>query len=192
MKTKDIRDSDMKGIDHRKLPTGSVVSSPVKGDFLAVPLFGWIAQRADEEKTPLVMLAVLLLRSTEDPTPRGTLQIELPVMPETELATLAALERFGWDGRVWPVDDGWPTGSEVDEENILALMEQAALRATMTFPSDKIGALTVSIQRAKGPFLMPPLPEPEGNVDPVKLEKFRTLSANPRLFFNPIKPAVAT
>lgn len=192
MKTKDIRDPDMKGIDHRKLPTGNVISNPVKGDFLALPLFGWIAQRADEEKTPLVMLAVLLLRSIENPTPRGTLQIELPVMPETELATLAALERFGWDGRVWPVDDGWPTGSEADEANILALMEQATLRATMTFPSDKVGAQTVSVQRAKGPFLMPPLPEPEAPPDPVKLEKFRTLCANPRLFFNPIKPAVAT
>jgi hypothetical protein len=192
MRTKDIRDPDMKGLDHRTLPTGNVISNPVKGDFLALPLFGWIAQRADENKTPLVMLAVLLLRSIENPTPRGTLQIELPVLPETELATLATLERFGWDGRVWPVDDGWPTGSEADEANILALMEQATLRATMTFPSDKAGAQTVSVQRAKGPFLMPPLPEPEGDVDPVKLEKFRTLCANPRIFFNPLKPAVAT
>lgn len=190
MKTKDIRDPDMKGIDHRTLPTGNIISSPVKGEFLALPLFGWVAKRAQTE-TPLVMLAVLLIRSLEDPVPRATLQIELPILPETEKATLAALERFGWDGRVWPVDDGWPTGSEADEANILALMEQATLRATMTFPSDKAGAQAVSVQRAKGPFLMPPLPEPEGDVDPVKLEKLRLLCANPRIFFNPIKPAEA-
>lgn len=192
MSTKDIRDDETKGIDHRKLPVGQVISNPVKGDFLALPLFGWVAKRAQTE-TPLVMVVVLLMRSVEDPRPRGTLQIEMPVIEgETELPTLAALERFGWDGRVWPIDDGWPTGSEADEENITSLMEQAKLRATMTFPPGEEGvqAQTVSVQRAQGPFLMPPLDAPEGEVDPLKLQRLRQLCENPRVFINPLKPAV--
>lgn len=187
---KQHRTEDTKGHDHRKLPVGTILSNPIKGDFLALPLFGWVAKRAKVE-TPLVMLVTMLIRSAEDPHPKGTLQIELPVVEETELATVAALERFGWDGRVWPVDDGWPTGSTNDEEQILALMEQAKLRATMTFPSGENGvsAQSVSVQRAKGPFLMPPLPTAK-DVDPKKLQRLRELCENPRIFVNPIKPAV--
>lgn len=191
MKQKDIRNDETKGVDHRKLPVGTVVSNPIKGDFLALPLFGWVAQRAQTD-TPLVMVVVLLMRSLEDPRPRGTLSIELPVFEDTEKATVAALERFGWDGRVWPVDDGWPTGSAADEEQITALMEQAHLRATMTFPPSDSGvqAQSVSVQRSQGPFLMPPLPEPEGEVDESKLLRLRQLCENPRIFINPMGPAV--
>ena len=187
---KDIRDDDTKGIDHRKLPVGTVMSNPIKGDFLALPLFGWVAKRAKVE-TPLVMIVVLLMRSLEDPKPRGTLQIELPIVEETEKATLAALERFGWDGRVWPVDPGWPTGSDTDEGLIMTLMEQANLRATLTFPSGPQGAQAqaVSVQRSQGPFLMPPLPEPEKEVDAAKLLRLRQLCENPRIFTQPIGPA---
>jgi len=190
MKHKDIRNAELKGHDHRKLPVGNVRSAPVKGDFLALPLFGWVATR-DKTETPLVMLVALLMRAADDPKPRGTLQIELPIFEETELPTLACLERFGWDGRVWPVDEGWPTGFKDDEEQILALMESAQLRATLTFPSgDKgVAVQAVSVQRAKGPFLMPPLPEPEGEPDPVKLLKLRQLCENPRIFINPMGPA---
>jgi hypothetical protein len=190
MKHKDIREAELKGHDHRKLPVGSVISSPVKGDFLALPLFGWVAKRAQTE-TSLVMLVTLLMRSLEDPSPRGTLQVELPIWDETELATLAALERFGWDGRVWPIDDGWPSGSKEDEDQLTSLMESATLRATFTFHSPTgIAAQSVSIQRAKGPFLMPPLPEPEGEPDQAKLLKLRQLCANPSIFTNPLKPAI--
>lgn len=188
---KDIRNDETKGEDHRKLPVGTVLSNPIRGDFLALPLFGWVAQRAKVE-TPLVMLVTLLIRSLEDPRPRGSLQIELPVETETELATLAALERFGWDGRVWPVDDGWPTGSEADEEQVTTLMAQSKiLRATMTFPpgANGICAQPVSVQRSQGPFLMPPLPEYTGEVNQAKLTRLRQLCENPRIFVDPIKPA---
>ena len=188
---KDLRDPDTKGLDHRTLPTGEVISNPLKGDFLALPLFGWVGKR-EKVDTPLVLLVVLLMRSAEDPIPRGTLRIELPVIPETELATLAALERFGWDGRVWPVDEGWPTGSEDDEGNILTLMEQAAVRATLTFPpkpDQGVAVQPVTVTRSRGPFLMPALPAPEGEPDPVKLIRFRQLCENPRVFFQPVKPA---
>lgn len=177
---------------HHKLPTGEVVSDPIKGDFLAIPLFGWVSLR-NKTDTPLVMLTVLLIRSLEDPQPRGTLRIELPVFEDTEAATVAALERFGWDGRVWPVDDGWPAGSEDDETQLLSLMDSAGLRATMTFPPGEEGiqAQPVSVQRARGPFLMPPLPEPAKPPSTVLIEKLQQLCANPKLFHRPMKPAQA-
>lgn len=166
--------------NHRDLPVGRLLSEPTKGDFLALPLFGWIASRRGTG-TPLVMLTVLLIRSLEDPSPRGTLQIELPVYEASELATLAALERFGWDGRVWPLDDGWPSSDSVEEANIRSLMEQAKLKSTLTFPPGEKGVSLqpVTVSRARGDFLMPPLPAPEGEPDPVKLARLRALCADP-------------
>lgn len=172
-----------KDTDHRKLPVGQILSEPVKGDFLCLPLFGWIAVR-EKTETPLVMLVMMLLPSLEDPTPRGTLQLELPIFEDTELAVLAALNRFGWDGRVWPRDEGWPPEGSSDEENLRALLEQAELSNTLVFPSADEGVMaqSVSVQRARGPFLMPPLPKPEGEPDPWKLEQLRELCTNPTLF----------
>jgi hypothetical protein len=168
---------------HRKLPVGQIVSQPVKGDFLTLPLLGWVSVRAKTE-TPLVMLALVLFKSVEDPSPRGTLNIELPVLPETEMATVAALERYGWDGRVWPGDDGWPTGSEQDEANMKAMLDAASLKATLVFPAGDAGnpAQSVSVQRARGPFLMPPLPTPETDPSVHLVERLREICKSPGMF----------
>lgn len=179
------RAAESKGLDHRKLPVGKLVSPPIKGKFIALPLFGWVALR-EKVDTPLVMLVCLLMPSATAPEPKGTLQIELPVVEETEMATVAALERFGWDGRVWPGDDGWPDGSEEDEANIRSLLEQAGLAATMIFPSGDEGtaAQTVSVEAPKGPFIMPPLPEPETPPDPHLVERLRSICQEPAVFYH--------
>lgn len=184
------RPDEAKGVPHHELPVGRMVSAPLKGKFMSLPLFGWVAKR-DKTDTPLVMLVVVLIRSGEDPKPRGTLQIELPVFDHTATATVAALERYGWDGRIYPVDEGWPAGHDDEETQILDLMETAGLRATFVFPPGEQGASAqeVNVERAAGPFLMPPLPEAE-SVDPKKLERLQQLCENPRVFFRPIKPAV--
>ena len=182
--------------NHRKLPVGTVVDQaspePVRGEYLALPLFGWVSIRQKTED-PLVMLILLLIRSVEDPSPRATLQIELPVFDETINDTLAALDRFGWDGRVYPIDDGWPDGDPDQLEQITGLMEQANLRATLTFPpgDQGISVQPVKIERAKGPFLMPPLPKTDDEPEPTKLAKLKLLCENPRQFYNPTKPATA-
>lgn len=170
---------------HLKLPVGKVISEPVRGDFLTIPLFGWVSLRL-KTNTPLVMLTTLLIRSPEDPKPCGSLQIELPVFDDTELCTLGVLERYGWDGRVWPTDPGWP--EEVsDEASVLRmLIESAGLKATLTFPPSGLGVATqtVTVGRARGPFLMPPLPTPENPPDEAKLEKLRWLCANPTMLLS--------
>jgi len=179
------RPEESKGIDHLKLPVGKIISEPVKGKFLTLPLFGWVGIR-EKTNTPLVMLVVMLFRSVEDPVPKGTLQLELPVMEDTELAVLATLERFGWDGRIWPEQEGWPPPESDDEANLLALLEQSGnLKNTLTFPPGEEGAaaLEVDVQRARGPFLMPPLPEPEGEPDEFKLTRLRELCTHPVIFY---------
>ncbi len=174
------------GIDHHKLPVGTVLSNPIKGDFLTLPLFGWVAVR-QKTGTPLVMLTVLLLRSGEDTQPRGSMSLELPIFDDTLNATVATLERFGWDGRVWPDDEGWPTSEgepSADEQQMMALLEQAQLRVSLTFPpgDQGVGALPISVQRATGPFLMPPLPTPEAPPDPEKVKKLLYLCNHPTIF----------
>lgn len=181
------RSPEAKGIDHKKLPVGEVIDKPVaKGRYLALPLFGYVALR-DKVNTPLVMVTCLLMPGPAAPDPRGAIKIELPVIEETEMATVACLERFGWDGRVWPGEPGWPEDTD-DEENIRALLEQAGLAATMVFPSGDKGTKTqtVEVQRAKGPFLMPPLPKPNEDPDPHKVERLRELCRDSTIFYRPM------
>lgn len=189
------RPDTARGIDHNRLPTGTVLSDPIKGDFSALPLFGYVSKR-DKTNTPLVMLTFLLLRDDgqgqNNFRPKGSLSIEFPVYPETEDAIVYMLDRLGWDGRVWPNDDGWPTGDPDHEATLISLMESARLRATMTFPPTETGAVSmpVSVQRARGPFLMPPLADPDGPVDAVKKEKLRALCENHKVFHRPQKPLI--
>lgn len=185
-----------RGIDHNRLPTGTVAGVPIRGTFAALPLFGYVSLR-NRTNIPLVMLTVLLLKGDEEGgeaslRPRGTLNIEFPIYPETMDATVNMLDKLGWDGRVWPNDEGWPTGDATVEPEVIALMESAKLRATMTFPPSPQGNATmpVNVERAQGPFLMPPLTEPEGPVNAEKKDKLRLLCENPRLFHRPVRPLI--
>lgn len=169
-----------------RLPVGQIVSAPAKGDFLALPLFGWVSVRPSG--IPLIIVASLLMRSLTNMKARATFKLELPIYPETEVATLAVLERFGWDGRIWPRDAGWPTGTGQDEENILALMNAAGLVSTLTFsPQDKgILAQPVHVARAQGPFLMPPFAAPDEPPSEEKMALLRKLYGEPEIFYPPI------
>lgn len=142
---------------HNHLPTGQVVSDPVKGNFLGMPILGWVSKQQSTD-LPVVMLAALLLRASNFETV-GTLRMEFPIANEdAKASTLAMLAAYGWDGRVWPADAGWPTDSE-EEEHVNDLLKGAGLQATLTFPPhpDRGAAtLPVSVPRARGPFLMEP------------------------------------
>jgi hypothetical protein len=172
--------------NHLKLPVGKVLSDPIKGDFYYLPLLGWIGVRETTE-TPLVMVTTTIFKSLEEPYPQGTLILEWPVFEDTELAVLAALESLGWDGRIWPRDSGWPEGNdEVDEENLREFLKQAKLAHTLVFPIQEGGAVAgkVSIQRARGPFLMPSLPQPTGSPNPERLAALRALCKDPTVFYS--------
>ena len=181
---KDIEDNDVEvvPVNHLMLPVGKVLSDPVRGEHLTLPLFGWVATRA-KEGTPLVMLVLVLLDKETQET-KGTLQVELPVFTETEKATLSVLEGYGWDGRVWPENGGWPNGEEAETEYLTDLLAKAQLRNTFVFPPGGSGftAQTVNVSRAKGPFLMPPLLDPKVEASEERLSVFRELVTNPKMF----------
>lgn len=169
-------------VNHLMLPVGKVLSDPVRGEHLSFPLFGWVAARA-KERTPLVMLAVILL-DLETQETKGTLQIEFPIFTETEATTLSVLTGYGWDGRIWPEEAGWPDEGD-DAEHLRRLLKEAHLKNTFVFPPQPDGGYftqTVNISRARGPFLMPPLIDSETSPDPELLEKFRRLVVDPKKF----------
>ena len=96
----------------------------------------------------------------------GVMDVELPVYKgETDAATVQALQRYGWQGGKWaPGDETWPTGDDTNAEQLqLLIHDTQSLKATLTFPPSEEGAAVqeVEIGRARGSFLMPPLPEPE-------------------------------
>lgn len=114
--------------EQQRLPVGKVVTSPVKGEFLALPMLGWVSLRKGSE-IRLLMLALLLLR---DAKISGVIHIEIPIYPETERNTIWMLQKFGWDGRVWPKDAGWPTGAP-DEEGHTHMLGQVNLSGSFVF-----------------------------------------------------------
>jgi hypothetical protein len=167
-------------LDHHKLPVGKVLTAPVKGEFMIFPLLVWVSLRM-KTKVPLVMIRSLMFKSVEEPTPVGILQLELPVYEDTERGVLGVLERFGWDGRIWPLEPGWPDGDETETANLNAVLRQASLKNTLVFPPGESGvaAQPINVARAKGPFLMKPLPIPENEPNPELLAKLRDLCADP-------------
>jgi len=152
-----------KGNDHLQLPTGEVLTDPVRGTFSAIPLIGYMSVR-HHVQTPLVMLIVSLIDN--EGTGKGLLRMELPYYSKSEKATVAALERFGWDGRVWPprqivseiktvdeptwpprregekvpvvteseFDQGWPAEDQEAQEYLEPLLQMMKLIRTFTFP----------------------------------------------------------
>lgn len=190
-KLKRQQDSEAKAVnelpeEQKRLPSARLLTTPVRGKFQSIPLLGWIARQKDG--VPAVNLVVALLDDKFQI--KGTLQIDLPIYRETQAATVAALARYGWEGQVWrDGDEHWPTGDAVNEDQLSTLIAQTeGLQASMTFPPDGDGAVPmqeVEVMRARGPFLMPPLPEPEeGDVDEDLITKFIGLCEDFRVFFH--------
>lgn len=171
--------------EQKRLPSGKVVTTPIKGEFLTLPLLGWCAVR-QRENVPLVMLGLALLR---DDKIRGMLHVELPIYKgETDVATVAMLDAFGWDGRVWkPGDEGWPTGDDANREQLQFMMSEIGLAATLTFPPDfetgNSNAQMVDVTRARGPFLMPPLVLPEVAPNAEKIQRLHDLCDTIQQFY---------
>jgi len=169
--------------DHDRYPVGKVLTDPVKGEFLILPLLSWVSLRA-KTKVPLVMLRALLIEPTGEMSPKGLIQIEMPVYPETERGVLGVLERFGWDGRIWPLERGWPDEEQVEADNLRTCLNQAVLKNTLVFPPSPTGegvsAQPINVARARGPFLMQHLPIPEGEPNQLLLDRLRELCLNPQ------------
>lgn len=158
-----------------------MVTAPVKGQFASIPVYASVAIR-DRDKIPLVMLVLALLGENMEDGLRGLLEIELPLYVETEAATVACLERYGWSGRTWKEGDPhWPTGDEGALEQLRGFMDKAGLQASLTFPPDAVTgdfhAQSVEVTRASGRFLMPPLETPSEPPAEERVKAFRAIVA---------------
>lgn len=164
-----------------------MLTEPLRGSYVSLPLLAWMAVR-ERDQTPLVMLALALLEPDQSRI-CGTLEVELPLYDDTEAATLAALERYGWAGAVWSLDDPPPLDNTELAEMLKGLLAQTTekLRATLVFAPDPTTgdsmAQTVEVSRAKGRFLMPPLEVPLAPPNLELLETMRDLTRNFRFFF---------
>lgn len=170
--------------EQMRLPAGRVVTAPVRGKYQTLPLLGWVARRKKSD-VPLVMLALALLG---DEGIVGVIHVELPIYRgETDEATVAALQRYGWRGGFWEQgSQEWPTGDNVNEEQLdMLIHETNSLKGSLTFPPMEEGTAVqeVEIGRAQGSFLMPPLPEPEEPVDPKLLERLHELCEDYTVFY---------
>jgi len=173
--------------EQQKLPSGRVLTQPLRGSFLSLPLLAWPCAR-DRRQTPLVMM-VLALMSKEMDGILGTLELELPFHADTEAPILAALERYGWAGSIWALGDPPPRDNTELAEVLKGLLEGTMqnLKATLVFESDPTTgasfAQTIEVTRAKGRFLMPPLPQPNAAPDDKRLQLLRDLVAGHVSFF---------
>lgn len=185
LKRQQDRDSNELTREEQKLPTGRLLGDPLRGTFLSLPLLGWVSVR-ERDRIPLVML-VLALLGQETQTLHGILEVELPLYLDTEDATLAALERYGWSGTTWALGEPAPFGDESQGELLTGLMSQASqnLRATLLFASGPTmtPAQEVEVTRAQGRFLMPPLPKPTEPPNPERVRALRDIVLDYRRFF---------
>lgn len=169
----------------KRLPSGRLTTPPIRGTYNSIPLLSWMARR-NEENIPLVMLGLALL--DEKNTMVGNLQVEYPIYKgETDAAVVEQLKKYGWKGGVW--SDGateWPTGDPQNEDLISTLVHDThTLKSTMTFPPNDEGqnaVVAVTIGRANGPFLMPPLTEPE-EPDEELVQRLHDLCDNYHVFY---------
>src|SRR6478736_763792 len=146
------------------------------------------AEKEEEQQVPedhdRYPVGKVLIEPTGEMSPKGLIQIEMPVYPETERGVLGVLERFGWDGRIWPLERGWPDEEQVEADNLRTCLNQAVLKNSLVFPPSPTGegvsAQPINVARARGPFLMQHLPIPEGEPNQLLLDRLRELCLNPQ------------
>lgn len=164
----------------RETPTAQVTGNPIKpGKYRAFAILGWVEKK---HGAAIVGLQMIVVRETPFEN-MGTITVGLPVTPKTELYVNALLQTLGWDGRIWPYKDhGWPEGTS-DEEQVVALVQQAELGCTMTFvpdPEQGLPMIPMHIAKAQEPFPLAPFTEIDS--PPVHLKAFRELVADPSPF----------
>lgn len=179
----------LKNTDPRDVAYGCVVGGSSidfhPGPFRLLPVLGWMQKNKDS--TLMVRLSCLLLRVYDDKQ-MGTLGWHLPVNERTEATVCRILTSFGWDGRLWPIDPGWPDGASGGKEatGLKQLLLESRLFATFIFPPEPQGSrvLRIEVIKTAGDFpLAPEFPVDElvEPTDEIKI-KFRKLMVEPEVF----------
>jgi hypothetical protein len=131
--------------------------------------------------TSFLLLVAFLLRISDE-SHVGVLHWMMPFNPRTEGAVTRLLCCFGWDGRVWPEDTGWPGEKSQEAVGLRSLLKGQNILGTLTFPPDPDLGVNVVLRqevlRTSANFpLSPDIPEgtetPEATPEMfVKLRKY--------------------
>ena len=145
--------------DPRDVAVASVIGNNgnmQSGPFRLLPVLGWL-RRDPQARTLGVSLSCLLLRIYDDKQV-GTLGWHVPINERTEMTACGLLTSLGWDGRIWPLDSGWPDGAKQEEAGLSQLLLESSLFATFVFPPEPKGSrvLRIEVTRTSGDFPLSP------------------------------------
>jgi hypothetical protein len=133
-----------------------------------------------------VLITSFLLRISDE-AHVGVMNWALPFTERTEDQIATLLASFGWDGRVWPEEPGWPGDDSKEATGLRALLKGQKLLATLTFPPDPDNGNAVlrqEILRTSADFPLSPVVEDGAKkATPEMLEKLRKLAADPLAVF---------
>ncbi len=171
-----------KQTDPRDVAYGRVIGGDVHpGPYRILPVLGWMRK---EKGVIGVTLSCILLRIYDDKH-MGSLGWNIPVNERTEKAVCRALTSFGWDGRIWPLDPGWPDGGD-EARGFQQLLHESHLFSSFVFPPEPQGSrvLRVDVMALSKPFALPPEFPAEDVVEPTEdhMAKLRRLMVEPDLF----------
>lgn len=151
------------------------------GPYNVLPVLGSMHKG---KATTFIHLSTFLLRISDD-AHVGVMNWVMPFNPRTEMTVVRLLASLGWDGRVWPAEEGWP-GDSKEATGLRTLLANQNLTSTLTFPPDGDNGNRVvrqEILRTSADF--PLSPEFEGpGVPPTAgmLDKLRKLAEDPTVF----------
>lgn len=151
------------------------------GPYRILPVLGWVRS---VHGTAHLSLSCLMLRVYDDKQV-GTLGWSIPLNERTLQGACGLLTSLGWDGRVWPVEPGWPDGLK-DEQGLRVLLAESRVFATFVFPPIDQGSrvLKVIISKTTAPFPLSPEVPADDFIGPTEaqLEKLAALAADPSIF----------
>lgn len=143
---------------------GQVSNADLKpGAFRFLPLLGWVRKGAADTNELWVQGMVLLNHSSD---PQGTLNWCLPLTERVLGDAAALLEVLGWDGRVWPLQEGWPDPQAGEAQSLRELLKNVGLVNSLVFrPDPEAGCRVLPFVLGRSnckPFPMPPPTPSEG------------------------------
>ena len=160
-------------------------SLPGVGTYWFMPVLGWIEPR--DGGIPFVMLSGSILRIA-DQSSVGTGSWRIPTTAANHEAILVLLASLGWDGLIWPYDQGWPTGAP-EEKGLKGLIERVPLGNTFSFaPDPKKGVRVLRIVVAKSSGSSPLAPDVgDDRVEPTDAlrARFAEAAMDPTIFLSP-------
>lgn len=175
----------VKSTDPRDLARGRIIGADPDahpGPFRLLPVLGWLRP---QEKYLFLALSTIMLRVYDD-RHMGTLGWSIPITERTERKVCGLLTSFGWDGRIWPQDPGWPDDAPTELAGLQPLLRDARLISTFVFPPEVQGSrvLRVDVSKISTDFPLPYECPSADYEEPTEQQwdKFKALCQDPSMF----------